>query len=541
MTDAMAKEEKKSTVREGRGRSSVGGPEGPRVPSGVGGPETPGPAVRRVPSAQIPPRRTLYLGLLFLSCVPFRGMLDNWLFNDDFSWLRAARHDMTWGNLFGFQVVEFFRPLVNLSFYLTEKAAPGGVSLQYACNLALHFLCTLLVFHVILNVLNHARIAAAAAALFALTSVHSGAVLWISARTTLLATCFLLASLAILTSRAGTAALRIAGSIALYILALASKEEAIAGMFLVGLLFMLGRKEKGTVSAAALGAFAAASILYLLARHAFMGGIVRENWGPGAHAMRNVAGGTLFQLYPWPLMSLAYPRGTYLPEPAGNLMPEILAVPLLALLIWGGYATRRSYAVNLAVGWMLLSLLPASFFRYRFFSTVSISQDRYYYLSSVGAMLLIVLFLSMLWNRRSRLRRAAAACAFIILCAGYLLRDTRLERKWDDFTRMYREVVEAIKEESGAFSGTTTLAVEDAPLAFPYLGDAIALEMPGWKAVEVTGGRSAAERFAPCLYVSYTGEKPKLMRMERVNPAPADEKGIEQGPTSRERAKAGAS
>ena len=71
----------------------------------------------------------------------------------------------------------------------------------------------------------------------------------------------------------------------------------------------------------------------------------------------------------------------------------------------------------------------------------------------------------MLWKERSRARQGAAIAIFVVLCAGYLVRDARLERKWDDFTRMYREVVTAIVEESDAFPGVTTLAVEGSPLA----------------------------------------------------------------------------
>ena len=354
--------------------------------------------------------------------------------------------------------------------------------------------------------------------LFAVTSVHSAAVMWISARTTLLATCFLLASLNVLLARAGTERLRIAVSVALYVLALASKEEAIAGLLLVALLFAM--KGKGAPSRSpggkAFAAFAVVSIAYLVLRQAFMGGFFRENWGPGAHALRNVAGGFLFQLYPWPFFSLLYPRGNYIPEPSGALGPELAAIPVALALVAAGYASRKSYAMNIAVGWSLLALLPVSFFRYRFFSTVSISQDRYYYLSSVGTVLVIVLLLSMLWKERSPARQGAAIAIFAVLCAGSLVRDARLERKWDDFTRMYREVVTAIVEESDAFPEFRKLAVEGSPLAFPYLADAIALERPGRTAYEVKGGKNEARRSAPCLYVSYTGEKPKIMRMERL-------------------------
>ena len=464
------------------------------------------------------PRRTIYIVLCLLCLAAYRGILDNWLFNDDFSWLKAARCDMTPGGLLTFRVVDFFRPLVNLSFYAMEKARPGNIPLHYGFNIALHALCTILVFRLILGLLGSDRLAAAAAALFAVTSVGSAAVMWISARTTLLSTCFLLGSLNLLVARSGSAALRLGLSIALYILALASKEEAIAGALLVALL--LAAKGKGAPSdipyRRALAAFAVVSIAYLILRQSFMGGFFRDNWGPGLHAPRNIAGGFLFQLYPWPLFSLAYPRGTYIPEPSSALGAEIAAAPIAAVLIAAGYAARKSRAMNIAVGWSLLSLVPVSLFRYRFFSTASISQSRYYYLSSIGSVLVIALLLSMVWKERSRARRAAAAALFVLLCAGYLVRAARLERKWDDFTRMYRETVAAIVEESDSFPGYTAIAVEDPPLAFPYLADAIALERPGRTAFEVTGGRDEALRSAPCLYVSYSGEQPRIMRMEKL-------------------------
>lgn len=464
------------------------------------------------------PRSTIYIVLFLLCLAAYRLILDNRLFNDDFSWLKAARLDMTPANLVAFRVVDFFRPLVNLSFYAMEKASPGNVPLHYGFNLVLHFLCTALAFRLILKLLDSEALAAAAAALFAVTSVHSAAVLWISARTTLLATCFLLASLNVLLSRVGTERLRLAVSIALYVLALASKEEAITGVLLVALLLAWKRKDvwsersRGT----AFAAFAAVSIAYLVLRQSVMGGFFRENWGFGAHAARNVAGGFLFQLYPWPFLSLLYPRGTYIPEPSGALDPELAAIPVVIALVAAGYVSRKSYAMNLAVGWSFLALFPVSLFRYRFFSTASISQSRYYYLSSVGTALVIALLLSMLWKERSRARQGAAIALFVVLCAGSLVMDARLERKWDEFTRMYREVVAGIAEDSDKFPGFAKLAVEGSPLAFPYLADAIALERPGLAAFEVTGGADGARRYAPCLYVSFSNERPKLMRMEKL-------------------------
>ncbi len=476
------------------------------------------PCARKAGASGLMSRRMLYIFLFLLCLAAYRSILDNQLFNDDFSWLKAARYDMTPANLLTFRVVDFFRPLVNLSFYAMEKVSPGNLPLHYGFNLVLHFLCTALVFRLILKLLGSERLAAATAVLFAVTSVHSAAVIWISARTTLLSTCFLLASLDVLLSRAWTERTRLAFSIALYVLALVSKEEAIAGVLLVALLFALKKKGAAPESPgrSALAAFVAVSIAYLVLRQAFMGGFFRENWGPGWHAPRNAGGGFLFQLYPWPFFSLLYPRGNRIPEPSGALGPELAAIPAALVLLAAGYASRKSLAMNLAVGWSLLALLPVSAFRYRFFSTASFSQNRYYYLSSVGTVLIMVLLLSMLWKERSRARQGAAIALFVVLFAGSLVMNARIEKKWSNFERMYREAVAAIVEGSDTFAGFTTIAVQSPPLAFPYLADAIALERPGLAAIEATNGREGARRRAPCLYVSYTGERPKVMRMEKL-------------------------
>lgn len=460
----------------------------------------------------------IYILLYLLCIIAYHGIHDNYLFNDDFSWLREARHGMESSNLLTYRVVNFFRPLVNLSFYLVERISPGNIPLNYTLNLILHFLNAVLVFRLVSVLFGSWRIAFTTAIVFALTSVHTGAVLWISARTTLLSTFFLLASLTLIASNGERGLPRIIGSIVLYILALASKETAIAGMLLVPLLSVFGRERGGERSfrVRVLVSFAAVSAFYLIIRKVVMGGFIQYNWGPGANVLRNLAGGLLYQLYPWPIFSLFAPSATRISEPGHPFIPEIVALPLVLLLLWIGRSIKKSHEFDFAVGWTVLALLPASLFRYRFFSTESITQNRYYYLSSVGSVLVIVLLLSILWRSASRLRRTATVLLFVILCAGYIVRIDRLEKKWDSFTGMYREVVVTMTEEAEKFTGFSTIAIEDSPLAFPYMEDALALTHPEWRVIEVSGGRDEAQRWKPCLYVSYTGEKPKLMRMEKI-------------------------
>ena len=85
-------------------------------------------------------RAAVYL-LLYLLCVlTFHGMTDNYLFNDDFAWLDSARNRMEGGSVLMTRVVGFFRPLVNVTFYLMERFSPGNIPLHYSLNLVLHFL-----------------------------------------------------------------------------------------------------------------------------------------------------------------------------------------------------------------------------------------------------------------------------------------------------------------------------------------------------------------------------------------------------------------
>ena len=246
-----------------------------------------------------------------------------------------------------------------------------------------------------------------------------------------------------------------------------------------------------------------------------MGGFVQPNWGPGLHMLRNIGGGFLYQFYPWSLLSLFRPQATHIAESTHPFLPEFAAFPLAVLLIWIGFRTRERGLYLLGTGWALLSLVPASLFRYRFFSTVSITQNRYYYLSSIGTVLIIVLLLRLLHRAKWKFGRHAAAILFLLLAVGYMVRVHRLEKRWDEFTMMYHEIVRTLVEGADEFPGTDLVLIEDPPMAFGYLSRAVHLERPGLRLVEA-GGAGGERASRPYLYVTYSGDVPKKMRMERL-------------------------
>lgn len=409
---------------------------------------------------------------------------------------------MDFFSLWSYQVIDFFRPLVNLSFYASERFFPGDIFLYHWVNIILHFLNCVLVYLLVTELLQDRLLAAVTAVLFAVTSVHTGAVFWVSARTTLLSTLLLLGSLMSLIrySRAGRGV-----ALFLYALALAAKETAIVGFLLVLLIYCMKRdgRHSRLVRGTSVLSYTAVSILYFVTRLLFMGQLFQDNWEPGFHILRNAAGGFLYQLFPWPLFSFVFRSTGHFPELQRLFWPEVLVLPLFLLLVWLGKWMKMLGPVILASGWSLIALLPSSFFTYRFFSTASMAQNRYYYLSSVGSVLLIALLLAMVWRSRSRLRHITAGTVLIFLCAGYMVRVDALEKRWDAFTHNYQQVVSIVLDEARKAPGLRTLAVEGAPMEFKYLEGALGYLHPEWVIHQAVGGRESAEKWAPCLYIYF--------------------------------------
>ena len=186
----------------------------------------------------------------------------------------------------------------------------------------------------------------------------------------------------------------------------------------------------------------------------------------------------------------------------------------VVLFWWLGRVTGRRREYALGSLWALTALVPTSAFTYRFFSTVSITQNRYYYLSSVGTILILVLVLALLWNSRKTVARFAGAAVICIFIAGSIIRVGLLEKIWSDYTKMYKESIEFIITNVEKKPGYTAAALENPPLAFPYAADAISLYKPGWNVSEVEGGLQKAQRFAPCVYMLFNDDGGRVESVE---------------------------
>lgn len=450
--------------------------------------------------------------LLFILClITYHGISDNFFSNDDFLWLRDARLSMNLSNVWSYHVIGFFRPLVNLSFYLSERFFPGDILLYHWINLILHFLNCMLVYLLVGELLRDRLLAAVTAVLFAVTSVHNGAIFWVSARTTLLSTFFLLGSFTAIVGRMRFGA---GVSFLLFALALAAKESAIVGFPLMLLMYLTAYDRRGNrlVRGGAVFSFAVVSIAYFVLRLLFLGQLFQDNWHPGFHMLQNIAGGFLYQLYPWPLFSFVFHSAGHFTDLPHAAWPEVLALPIFFLLLWFAMRTKMTGHMLLATGWSLIALLPSSLFTYRFFSTASMTQNRYYYVSSVGSVLIIAILLAMVWRSRSRARRIAAGAVLIFLCAGYMVRVDALEKRWDAFTHNYQRVVSIVIDEVRNAPEVSSIAIEDAPMEFKYLEAALGYLHPEWRVHEAAGGSENAARWAPCLYIHF-GLEPGMLNV----------------------------
>jgi hypothetical protein len=139
--------------------------------------------------------------------------------------LRGLAHASDILRFFRGEFFEYYRPLAFVSHAIDWGRAGQNSRAFHFTNLLIHAVSILLVFLIGLRVSPRPLAGLLAAALFALHASNNEAVVWISARFDLLATCFALGALycmmrAQLTGQAGAAAL--------FFLALLSKEAAVA-------------------------------------------------------------------------------------------------------------------------------------------------------------------------------------------------------------------------------------------------------------------------------------------------------------------------
>jgi hypothetical protein len=349
----------------------------------------------------------------------------------------------------------YYRPVVFFT-YLTDNALGGGTPLPFhLTSILLDAAVSSLVLLLLLRLLGRSALvpAMAGALAFAVHPVHAEVVAWMSARGDALATLGVLVAL-LSWSRwlEGSRAVWLAAGGAGLLFGLLAKESAIVGIPLAAALpWITGptpslpapRAAARRAPAILWAAIASSALLYLVLRAAGAG------FATGMRPPSSVRAVDLLGALGFYFRALLWPRVTgvvltaVLSDPADVLLGLLAVVSFVAGALLA--VRRRSRIALWALAWIALGLVPPLALVVRAISETPVA-DRYLYLPSVGAALLVGLALARLPRRWER--------AGVGVAAAVLLAWTALTVKgvaiWRDDLRFWNNAVAAAPAEGFA-------------------------------------------------------------------------------------------
>lgn len=327
----------------------------------------------------------------------------------------------------------YYRPLVVLS-YMAEavlndavhgvpgtddaRVAPIRAAIPHGVTLLFHALATGLFVLLAARLLKGRPGAAwglwAAGALFALHPVHAETASTIAGRSDSLAALFLFpALLSALHSRDRRSHVALAGAFSLFLLALLSKEAALAGLFLLPLCLWLAPEEEGILKYPKwlpTVAFCAAAAAYAALRLTGNTRLANETLESPVSSLFAAAAFYVRDLfYPLPVS----PYLPDLPSPGASAAYWALGLALAAGAVWAWRKGEKLYL--LCVLWFAVSILPPLAAAYRHYAETLVAQ-RYLYLPSAGFCL--AFGAAAAWGSTTKWRKHILAAVGVLLAAG---------------------------------------------------------------------------------------------------------------------------
>ncbi len=353
----------------------------------------------------------------------------------------------------------YYRPAVVLTYLLdVQLFGPGSAIGPHAMNVIYHLLTTLSVWWLARRVLGcgdpgstaDCRLGAlAAATLFAVHPLHTESVSWITGRSDLLATLFLVPALHLsLRFRDEGALWQMLLSPVLFLLALLAKEVAIAGLALLPLVWLATpadpparRSDRSFARLATAGSWLGAAGVWWSLR---LSGTAAVPFAPGGldalvlNPLRAVA--WYLQKLLWPLGQSNFVVWELLPTLGSSL--AVIAVAGLALLwsarLWRQGATRVPL---LGIAWTGLTLVPSLLATQSGIAETPVAE-RYLYLPSVGFALalgaMLAWLLTAMGNRSPRARPALLGVT-ALLSVTWLALCINRGLVWQDNARLWAD------------------------------------------------------------------------------------------------------
>lgn len=312
-----------------------------------------------------------------------------------------------WGYLYPGMPGNYYRPLNVLWFRLNDALFGLHPAAWHATTILLHLAVVTLIYRLARRLSGKPLVAAFTALLFAVHPMRHEVVGWVSGSTeSLWSVLFLAAFLAYLKSRDGRCVLWMASSCALYAAALMSKETAIMLPVIVfAHAWIYGGAEPERTSefpakrlpqAVGLGAvYVPVAMAYLAVRIRVLQGFSHPGNLPAKTFLFTLPSVVLFYIKQW-LLPVHLAEFYDLPlrsrfNVAHVLLPVLgLVALLLAVWFWRGRMGPREVAFSVA--WTFTLLLPALDLP----NVPELVHDRYFYLPSFGACLLLGLLMERL-------------------------------------------------------------------------------------------------------------------------------------------------
>lgn len=360
--------------------------------------------------------------LLLCGLLPFILNLDAYFLSDDFVLLHWT-HAVPIRDVLGFLNPDtdwFYRPIVKLYYWAGQNIFGLRAAPFHAVSIVLHWTTAYLLYLLIARQVRSNRVVALAAALFFLLNpYHAETVSWIAATGDLIAVlCMFVALLLFHHFWMGNTPIYLAGSLALFAVALLTRETAVVLPVLILLyaVTLLPNKHGNLPRlAAVLSAYTVILLMYLLVQ--VLGrtdGQLLERGGLRFRALH---------LDSVMLGVMDYIHGL---APAGHLVAQ-LPLDTLRGLVWLEWAFilllvalqwRTGQRVMLfGMGWLLITPLLFVFF--------SPPTDRYFYLPSVGYAIFIAALFNLMLSLATRLSlpilRASSKIAVAVMVCLFLV------------------------------------------------------------------------------------------------------------------------
>ncbi len=392
------------------------------------------------------PRRTvlLFLGIVLAAVVVYARALPNQFVDWDDTALITTNPLVgefsartIWGAFTSYDP-ELYIPLTIVSFSAEHTLFGFQPFFFHLTNLVLHIVISWLVFLFLRKMGNGEAVAYLCALLFAVHPLNVEAVAWASARKDLLMAVFALASLL------SFVRWKEEGSKKWYwwtftflLLSLLSKPTAIAIPFAYLLLEWLGMRKFRWNLLKEHAPFLGLSVLFLII------GLLGKT--------RNIESLTLLQtillsakstvltsfLFFYPRFSLLFLQATPITiRSLEFLLPLSLLLAAAVAVLW---TLRKTRVVAFGVIFALLFLLP-SFANFAKTGNVYVTSDRYFYLSQIGFLFLMGLFLERQWAKRGMVRNVMLAL-FVVILAGAAWSSSVRSLYWKDSETLFTKAL----------------------------------------------------------------------------------------------------